>query len=219
MENSDNTSAYGYRLNNPIKLIDTDGRKILDINGNVIYTHEKGWSTNAPKDAIRLGNAMMLTNRGKTQFNSMVDAKHSITLSISPENKFEERINGTEYIYGRAIKKTTSVGELLSVDIIVYEGTLKAILRGGKSVKAKSYQSAVSNIDEAIGAVGTHESVHAVSEKNIQRSIANRLKDTKYDVEEIPEKAENECLNELIRKKYSECEKYRNITNFPNIGM
>ena len=114
-----------------------DGRKIVDVSGNIIYTHKTGWSANAPEDAIRLGNAMMLTKRGTTQFNAMVDAEHGITLNISPENQFEEGANGTKYVYGRAIKNTRANGELLSVDIIVYEGTLNTILKGGKAKKAK----------------------------------------------------------------------------------
>ena len=36
------TSLYAYCVNNPIKLIDTDGRKIVDTKGNVIYTHKTG---------------------------------------------------------------------------------------------------------------------------------------------------------------------------------
>lgn len=84
--------------------MDSDGRKIVDTNGNIIYTHKTGWSANAPKDAIRLGNAMMLTQRGMNQFNSMVDAEHNITLSISLETKLEETANGTKYYYGQAIK-------------------------------------------------------------------------------------------------------------------
>ena len=211
------TSAYGYCLNNPVKFIDSDGRKIVDTNGNIIYTHKTGWSANAPKDAIRLGNAMMLTQRGMNQFNSMVDAEHNITLSISLETKLEETAYGTKYYYGQAIKYMNSEYKLESVNIIVYEGTLKTVLQGGQTTKAKSYQSAVSNVDEAIGAVGTHESVHATSKKNIQQSIDNKKKGTNHDVEKMPNKAEEEYLYELIRRKYNE--KFNRIPVSSNIEM
>lgn len=107
--------------------------------------------------------------------------------------------------------------KLESVNIIVYEGTLKTVLQGGQTTKAKSYQSAVSNVDEAIGAVGTHESVHATSKKNIQQSIDNKKKGTNHDVEKMPNKAEEEYLYELIRRKYNE--KFNRIPVSSNIEM
>ena len=213
------TSPYAYCVNNPIKLIDTDGRKIVDTKGNVIYTHKTGWATNAPDDAIRLGNAMMLTQRGMTQFNNMVDAEHNITLSISPETKLEETANGTKYYYGQSIKNVDSEYKLESINVIVYEGTLNTIIEGGQTTKAKLYRSAVSNVDEAIGAVGTHESVHATSKKNMLQSIKNEIEKTNYDVEEMPLKAEYEYLFELIRRKYDVYKKYRDIINIPDVKM
>ena len=213
------TSPYAYCVNNPIKLIDTDGRKIVDTKGNVIYTHKTGWATNAPDDAIRLGNAMMLTQRGMTQFNNMVDAEHNITLSISPETKLEETANGTKYYYGQSIKNVDSEYKLESINVIVYEGTLNTIIEGGQTTKAKLYRSAVSNVDEAIGAVGTHESVHATSKKNMLQSIKNEIEKTNYDVEEMPLKAEYEYLFELIRRKYDVYKKHRDIINIPDVKM
>jgi hypothetical protein len=202
-----------------VKFVDMDGRKIVDVSGNIIYTHKTGWSANAPEDAIRLGNAMMLTKRGTTQFNAMVDAEHGITLNISPENKFEEGANGTKYVYGRAIKNTRANGELLSVDIIVYEGTLNTILKGGKAKKAKLYQRATDKIDEAIGAVATHESVHATSEKNIQQTWENEMKGTNNDVEKLPEMAEYGYLYELIWRKSYENKEYKSIIFPTNLRM
>ena len=109
--------------------------------------------------------------------------------------------------------------KLESINVIVYEGTLNTIIEGGQTTKAKLYRSAVSNVDEAIGAVGTHESVHATSKKNIQQSIKNEIEKTNYDVEEMPLKAEYEYLFELIRRKYDVYKKHRDIINIPDVKM
>ena len=213
------TSPYAYCVNNPIELIDTDGRKIVDAKGNVIYTHKTGWATNAPDDAIRLGNAMMLTQRGMTQFNNMVDAEHKITLSISSNSATTREGNSDVSLYGTTYKRINSKDEVLSVKIIIYEGSIKTMFEKGKTNKAKLYKSAVSTLDEAIGAVGTHESVHATSKKNIQQSIKNKKEKTNYDVEEMPLKAEYEYLFELIRRKYDGYKKHRDIINAPDVKM
>jgi hypothetical protein len=107
----------------------------------------------------------------------------------------------------------------LSVDIIVYEGTLNTILKGGKAKKAKLYQRATDKIDEAIGAVATHESVHATSEKNIQQTWENEMKGTNNDVEKLPEMAEYGYLYELIWRKSYENKAYKSIIFPTNLGM
>ena len=138
--------------------------------------------------------------------------------SIS-KTKLEETANGTKYYYGQSIKNVDSEYKLESINVIVYEGTLNTIIEGGQTTKAKLYRSAVSNVDEAIGAVGTHESVHATSKKNIQQSIKNEKEKTNYDVEEMPLKAEYEYLFELIGRKYDVYKKHRDIINIPDVKM
>ena len=193
-------STYSYCLGNPIKFIDSDGRKIIDVQGNTIYNKNEGWTNNASPDAVRIGNAMMQTRTGTTQFNKMVDADHSITLSISPESMIKRDNGKTTYRLGTS-EKHFSKGELKSVDIIVFEGTLNEFV-DANTTKAKMYKASTINNDEAIGAIATHESVHATDKQNIKESLENKTRKGTYDVEKIPTEAENNVLRELFNKKY-----------------
>ena len=70
------------------------------------------------------------------------------------------------------------------------------------TTKAKMYKASTINNDEAIGAIATHESVHATDKQNIKESLENKTRKGTYDVEKIPTEAENNVLRELFNKKY-----------------
>ena len=193
-------SPYTYCANNPVRHIDPSGEKIVDVNGNIIYTKENGWSANAPQDAVRLGNAMLKTSIGKTQFYKMIDSEHSITLNINPNEKIEEAAKGIrKYTLGQA-RKNIENGELKSVDIIVYEGTLESYLEKSTTPKSDLYRVSTQNLDEAIGAVAAHESVHATDKDNIRNSYENAVKGTSHEVEKLPNEVERATLRELFNK-------------------
>ena len=59
-----------------------DGREIVDRDGNVCYTQKDGWLPNAPEDTKRIGDAMMETEVGREQFNSLVNSKTKVALKI-----------------------------------------------------------------------------------------------------------------------------------------
>ena len=166
-------SPYGYCANNPVRLIDIGGCKIVDSNGNVIYTRSDGWSANAPSDAVRIGESMMNTRVGTTQFNKMVDADYNITLNISPESNIVQDGSTKTYYLGDTKKHFDKNGELVSVDVNIYEGTLNIFLTSAETPKSDRYRASVKSNNDMIGAVATHESVHATDEKNIKDSYEN----------------------------------------------
>ena len=197
-----NISPYTFCLNNPMKYIDPNGEKIVDTHGNVIYTYNGGWSENAPQDAVRLGNSMMLTRIGTTQFNKMVDVDYGITLNISSKSKISQIGNIQKYTLGQAEKVLDSDSKIKSAKITIYEGTLNDYLRTAQSPKAKLYRTSTQSREEAIGAIGTHESIHVTDKQNIKESIENKIQRTSHDVEKIPNEAEKGVLRELFNKNH-----------------
>ena len=195
-------SPYGYCANNPVRLIDIGGCKIVDSNGNVIYTRSDGWSANAPSDAVRIGESMMNTRVGTTQFNKMVDADYNITLNISSENGAKKNGSSTEYHMGVTKKNYNQNGELTTVDIIIYEGTFTDFINA-ENPQSNRYRASVKSNDDIIGAVATHESFHATDEQNIKDGYENfknrnNKKYEKKDVESKPTEIEHEYLRELF---------------------
>ena len=197
-ENYYRVAPYVYCDNLPVRYIDTDGRKIVDTKGDVIYTKDGGWIPNASQDAQRIGNAMMQTRTGTIQFEKLVNADHDITLSISPEVKIERGNNRSRYRLGTSIKHFVG-DKLSSVDIIIFEGTLNEFANVNTS-KAKKYKVSTNNNDEAIGAIAVHESVHATDEQNIKESKENVTDGTLHDIEKTPNEAERNVLRELFNQ-------------------
>lgn len=146
-------SPYAFCGNNPVKYIDTDGRKIVDTKGNILYQNGK-W-TNAAKntDAMRAGNAMMKTNIGRNTWNEMAAAAYDITINIHPGA-------GPKNALGTAIT-TNKDDEILKVNINIYEGSIaKQVDPENTSVQAQQLRSI--SEEDRIGAVSVHEGTHAV---------------------------------------------------------
>lgn len=199
-------STYTYTLNNPVRYIDPDGNVIVDPKGRPItYSKEKGWSPNATKDVIRIGNAMMATRTGRQQWNAMTNASHLIILTISSTDKTKTNPDGSKsYKLGNclntiSVNPKTGKATVTKSVITIYEGTINTFIndtRNSQDSKAVSYQENSTNNDQRIAAVAGHESVHATDQNNIQQSVDNKLKGLSNDVEAEPNKIEIKILEE-----------------------
>jgi hypothetical protein len=172
----------------------------------VVYTSSGGYTEFANEDIRRIGNALLATRTGTAQLNKLADAEHNITFAISRETRVSTSIDGSKsYELGKTTTRrivgseTFKIKSVESSDIVIYEGSIKKFLEetvNSENLLAKSYQANISTIDQAIGAVAGHESVHAVDLMNHQQSVENQYLGANHDLEAHPLLVESQILHE-----------------------
>ena len=188
-----------YVANNPLRYIDPTGGKIVDANGNAIYTHKGGWVANAPADAMRIGTALMATQAGTEQWNNAVNSNTNIELEISSQTI----VDGNSYRMGRMIPGEGHIGsdgnyQLENAKIVIYEGTINQFMNDSKNSRdprAVAYQKNTTTNDERIAAVAGHEIKHT-DQDNLNQNYENMHKGASHNLEIAPVSVELKILHE-----------------------
>lgn len=205
-------SGYSAFANNPINIIDPDGRDIVDSQGKHvdIKFNKNGtlsFSKNATSSIRRVANALNLTEAGKTQLRRVNQSEIHVKIQISSKVKIEKNKDGTtsntfgETIqgnknqndnYGKIVNPDGSYG-IKEASITIFEGTLK-------ETNSKKHDGL--SINQAIGAVAGHEIVHATDKKEINKDIkaelegGNQLKEREKTREAVPNSVETKIIDQ-----------------------
>ena len=179
-------SPLVYCMDNPVKFVDSDGRRIVDTNGNTAIHYKNDqfvYTKYATTDIIKISNALQLTKSGANMLKQAVQSDIDIKMTISPESKLFYSRNMIGYTYGETIqgnynardnfgkyqRKDDTFG-IKEAHVIIYEGTIK------EGIKANNTKHAGLTKEEALGAVAGHELVHATDKKEIHKDISYEIK-------------------------------------------
>jgi hypothetical protein len=188
-------SPYAYCMNNPVRYIVPTGKWGAGTDGKPVTFTNGQWSSNASTDVQRVGNAMMMTNKGTERLNAMMSNKTSISIKLSPD----ARVEGKSLVAGKVnnVKFTVKDGkvDVKSLDLNIYEGSIKDLTNPNGTYYDPKIDGLT--LDEAIGAVAGHESEHTET-SNIQQQWDNQQnQNNKTNVEFIPNRTEQEISDEL----------------------
>jgi len=149
-----------------------------------------------------MANAMNLTESGRSMLKYVDDSSIGTRMKISPDSKEGDKtysINGKTIQgnfnkadnYGRVVNKDGTLA-IKEATITVYEGTLKENIKKDSGSKLTGL-----TLEQAIGAVAGHETVHATNKGEINKDLkAENSGTNRTDGEVKPNNVEQKIIDE-----------------------
>ncbi len=202
-------SPYAYCGNNPMNAVDPDGKKVVDSKGrNIFYLNRNGVpqiSKYASSNDRMVYEGMMLTKTGQKQLKQMVRSTTSIHLEyadVCQDDNFSN-ITYAETFQGRkgkdnGIYMENNIYKLKDATITFYMKNIENSLTDSHS---ENYGY---TMIEAMGAEGTHESVHAADPDEVHKDIKSANggpERSEEDYERKARKVEQDFRNELKKER------------------
>ena len=175
---------YNYCAGNPIRFADEDGRKIVDVKGQVLYQNGQWTKAASGTAAMRVGIAMMKTNIGTSIWNEMSDTKYDVTITLHEGNGPEKGELGSTVIHNN------SDGEIIGMDVNIYKGSIEKQVEPQYSGEVANRLRPLSEEDR-IGTIGVHEGKHVIDQTpqaDKKTREANATKAEKRHVRELENK-------------------------------
>ena len=175
-------SPYAFCANNPVNLVDLDGRRWVDRFGNVVYD-SNGPTSYATSEQVELIMTMRSVPTGFQQLQKLADAPFDVQVRIDYATELTKE-------YGHAINtykiyKGSGKYEVVNSEITIYA---KAAEKRAMSLGLSANQAMAVNFG--------HEIEHTTKE-NIELSLSGASDD---DVEAIPDHISQQMISEFLIK-------------------
>lgn len=192
-------SPYVFGADNPVRYADIDGRDIVDSKGNhVNMTFNKNGTvalgSNANADSRRVVNAMALTPTGRARLHVINDSKEIGVIyyvSNAKGAKGKEVQLGATDAPRNPDNPLEDTGKHNKATVIYTDNIKKAIAGESKDENLKGL-----TLEQAVGAVADHESVHGFDKKQISLELSNPGPTLK-ERERAPDQVEKQAADDI----------------------